>query len=96
MDNGCKFSADKESSIAINYFREKTILSFQDKGIGIVSEELPYIFKPFHRGSNKGYADGHGIGLSLTEKIIAIHQGTISVLSQVNKGTSFVVDLPHF
>ncbi|MCO5951185.1 HAMP domain-containing sensor histidine kinase [Mucilaginibacter flavidus] len=95
MENGCKFSADKEAAVAITYFKEKTILRFQDHGIGMDVEEMPHIFTAFYRGSNQQFAGGNGIGLSLTKKIIELHKGTITVSSQRNEGTTFTVELPH-
>jgi signal transduction histidine kinase len=95
MENGCKFSAEHESTVAITYFKEKTILRFQDHGIGIDAEELPHIFSAFYRGANQQFAGGNGIGLSLTKKIIELHKGTITVTSQKNEGTTFTIELPH-
>lgn len=95
MENSCKFSEDHQSNVAISYFREKVILRFDDTGVGIEPEDLPFIFHSFYRGSNKQFADGHGIGLSLTQKIILMHKGDISVTSRKGEGTSFSVVLPH-
>ncbi|HVS90439.1 MAG TPA: ATP-binding protein [Mucilaginibacter sp.] len=95
MENGCKFSYDNEASIVITYFKEKTILRFQDHGIGMDEEELPHIFTAFYRGANRQFAGGNGIGLSLTKKIIDLHKGSITVSSRKNEGTIFTVALPH-
>jgi len=95
IENGCKFSEAKESTIAITYFKDKTIIRFQDNGIGIAPDDLSNIFTPFFRGDNKGFANGNGIGLSLTQKIITLHNGTISVVSEPNEGSTFTVELPH-
>jgi signal transduction histidine kinase len=95
MENGCKFSKDNEASVAITYFKDKTILRFQDRGIGIDERELHHIFDAFYRGGNQKFAGGNGIGLSLTKKIIDLHKGTITVDSQKNDGTIFTVELPH-
>jgi signal transduction histidine kinase len=95
MENGCKFSKDNEAAVAITYFKDKTILRFQDRGIGIDENELPNIFDAFYRGGNQKFAGGNGIGLSLTKKIIDLHKGTITVDSQKNDGTIFTVELPH-
>jgi len=62
-----------------------------DTGDGIEPERLPYIFDRFF-GSNKG--ESNGIGLSLTKELIEIHKGSISVESQINTGTTFVVEFP--
>jgi signal transduction histidine kinase len=95
MENGCKFSTGNEATVAITYFKDKTILRFQDHGIGIDEAELPHIFTAFYRGANQQFAGGNGIGLSLTKKIIDLHKGTITVTSQKNEGTLFTVEFPH-
>lgn len=91
FENGCKFSDDNQSLVSISYASNKIKLNFSDNGIGISTEELEHIFTPFYRGTNKTYADGNGIGLSLTKKIIQLHKGTISVFSKKNEGTTFTV-----
>lgn len=95
IDNGCKFSDDRESTVAISFHAKNVILRFSDTGIGISPEDIASIFTPFYRGANKKYAEGHGIGLSLTSKIIHLHQGSLSVASRVSEGTTFTVELPH-
>lgn len=91
FENGCKFSHDKQSFVSISFVNNKIELNFSDNGTGISTEELEHIFTPFYRGSNKTYADGNGIGLSLTKKIIQLHKGTIAVFSKKNQGTTFTV-----
>jgi len=95
FENGCKFSKDKQSTVSISFERDKIQLRFTDKGIGISENDLKHIFTPFYRGENKIYADGNGIGLALTQNIILLHKGTISVSSKQNEGTTFYVELPH-
>jgi signal transduction histidine kinase len=95
IDNGCKFSDDRESTVAISFHAKNVILRFSDTGIGISPEDIVNIFTPFYRGANKKYAEGHGIGLPLTNKIIHLHQGSLSVASRVTEGTTFTVELPH-
>ncbi|MEI8049427.1 MAG: response regulator, partial [Bacteroidota bacterium] len=63
-----------------------------DTGNGIETERLTFIFDRFY-GNDTRY-DSNGIGLSLTKELVEIHKGTISVESQVNVGTCFVVELP--
>jgi signal transduction histidine kinase len=95
MENGCKFSKDKQSTVFISFGIEKIILRFSDKGIGISEDEMKNIFTPFYRGENKTFAEGNGIGLSLTQKIITLHKGIIAVLSKEKLGTTFTIELPH-
>jgi signal transduction histidine kinase len=94
MENGCKFSKDKQSTVFISFGIEKIILRFSDKGIGISEDDMKNIFTPFYRGENKTFAEGNGIGLSLTQKIITLHKGIIAVLSKEKLGTTFTVELP--
>lgn len=95
FENGCKFSSNSSSTVTISVRNEQVRLHFIDKGIGIESEDLPNIFTPFFRGNNKQYADGHGIGLSLTKKIINLHNGSISVQSTPQEGSIFTIEIPH-
>jgi signal transduction histidine kinase len=95
MENGCKFSKDKQSAVFISFGNEKIILQFSDKGIGISEDDLQNIFTPFYRGENKKFAEGNGIGLYLTQKIIDLHKGSIAVQSKENQGTTFTIELPH-
>lgn len=95
MENGCKFSSNNTSTVTISHKHPSAILQFEDHGIGIGKNDLPNIFTPFYRGSNKQYADGNGIGLSLTQKIIKLHNGNIAVHSKENIGTSFIIEFLH-
>ncbi|MCL7987235.1 HAMP domain-containing histidine kinase [Sphingobacterium sp. lm-10] len=93
FDNGCKFSTDKQSTVSIYFGQGKIILRFSDKGIGIADDELDKIFSPFYRGKNRTFTDGNGIGLSLTQKIVSLHKGILSVTSVKNEETTFVIEL---
>jgi len=95
IENGCKFSEDQQSSIAISFYQQHVIIRFSDTGIGIAAEEIPHIFTPFYRGANQKYSEGNGIGLSLTDKIIRLHHGVLSVASRIGEGSTFTVELPH-
>jgi len=95
IENACKFSADHRCLISIGFTNGQTILHFRDTGIGIPAEDLDKIFTPFFRGGNKRYAPGNGIGLSLTKRIITLHQGTIAVESHQNQGTTFTITFSH-
>lgn len=99
FENGCKFSADHQCSANVSFSSSQLIIKFTDNGIGIPAADIDNIFLPFYRGANKKFADGNGIGLSLTQKIIQLHQGELSVASMPSGGTVFTVILPstgHF
>jgi signal transduction histidine kinase/CheY-like chemotaxis protein/AraC-like DNA-binding protein/ligand-binding sensor domain-containing protein len=78
-------------------------ISVKDTGIGIPPEDLPYIFDRFYQANNLGKtkagaspkgASGTGIGLALTKELVNTMGGDISVVSEVGKGTAFMVRLP--
>jgi len=94
IDNGCKYSGDHTSEISVNNEDNNVIINFSDKGIGISEEELKMIFQPFYRAKNAIGTKGHGIGLSLVEKIITLHNGGITVKSEILKGSTFTLSIP--
>lgn len=94
IDNGCKYSDDNTTEISVNNENSNVIIDFSDKGIGISDEELHMIFQPFYRAKNAIGTKGHGIGLSLVEKIITLHKGKITVYSEIMKGSVFTLSLP--
>lgn len=95
MENACKFSNPGQCRVTIRQASSTLIIGFSDTGIGIPPEDLPHIFEPFYRGRNKEHARGAGIGLSLVDKIVQIHQGRLMVDSIPNIGSTFIIELPH-
>lgn len=95
MDNGCKYSNDHRVEVSINFNSpEKLIFTFSDRGYGIPENELNLIFQPFYRAGNSLKTQGLGIGLSLVESIIKMHQGNVDVKSVVDEGSVFTLVLP--
>lgn len=94
MENGCKFSPDRAVSVLLKSEPDCFLISFHTQGAFIPADELPQIFKPFQRGSNARHVRGHGIGLSLTDRIIRQHRGRLTVESDEQTGTLFTVALP--
>lgn len=64
----------------------------KDNGCGIHPEDLHYIFKRFYRSRFSKDKQGIGLGLSLAKAIIEAHNGTITVDSELGKGTIFTLD----
>ncbi len=96
IENGCKYSSNRTSDILFDSSDNMLILYFSDKGIGIPERELKMIFQPFYRATNSGGSRGHGIGLSLVEKIISLHKGEIRVNSEIMRGSNFIISLPLY
>jgi signal transduction histidine kinase len=69
----------------------------KDGGIGIKKEDMPHIFDRFYRADRsrtKQRIEGYGLGLSIAKRIVALHNGSIRVESEVRKGSVFTVTLP--
>lgn len=94
MLNACKYSGNKEVTVAIASGNARLYIIIKDQGIGIPSDELRYIYDPFFRASNTGDIKGYGIGLPLARNIIRIHNGELHVSSEVNRGTEVQLILP--
>ena len=95
IENNCKFSDNKSSLIQISFWDKSSIIRFTDTGIGINPADFKELFTPFYRGSNRDYAKGHGIGLTLSYNILQIHQGSLAIHSEVNSGTTYIIEIPH-
>lgn len=95
MENNCKYSADHSSFVQISYWQERAIVRLSDAGIGFSETDKQNLFTLFYRGEQEKTIEGHGIGMALSQKIIRLHQGKITVHSEQGKGTTFTVELPH-
>lgn len=76
---------------------DEIVVRISDTGIGISESELPHIFERFYKADktrNRTHS-GSGLGLSIAQKIIDLHQGKIEVQSEWGISTTFVVRLPY-
>lgn len=94
MENACKFSSDNRVLVRLESHHKQVKLVFEDKGIGIKPKDLDHIFEPFYRSSSAIAVSGHGIGLSLVDRVAKLHQGNISVASKVGEGSTFTLVFP--
>ena len=94
MENGIKFSENQLVKVSFKVNPKEILITFQNGGSIIPINELSAIFESFRRGSNARNTKGYGVGLSLTQKIINLHKGKISVQSSENEGTTFTIILP--
>lgn len=93
MENACKFSKDQQAEVLVILYFNKVKIVFIDNGIGIPLQDIPYIFQPFYRSIKSRSFVGYGIGLSLVERIIRLHKGSVEVNSAENVGTIFTITL---
>ena len=92
--NACKYSDDHQANVLMEVDNRQLQVTISDKGKGIPENELNTIFQPFYRVEENIATEGFGLGLSLAERIIKLHKGTIEVHSEINVGTRFRIALP--
>ena len=97
LDNAIKYSPERS---VIHVTLEQTVTSirvcFQDHGIGISAEHLPFIFERFYRAAPSTSGDSHsgGLGLAIAQAIARAHNGSIECTSTPGLGSIFTVVLP--
>jgi two-component system phosphate regulon sensor histidine kinase PhoR len=99
VDNAIKFSpAGGEVEIRLSTSDNKVFIAVEDHGIGINSENLPRIFDRFYHieKSEDNLFGGIGLGLAITRQVIAQHQGSLEVMSDLGKGSTFTVTLKRW
>ena len=98
LSNAIRYT-NNGGKIFISSYKENNNLKiqFKDNGIGIPKENIKYIFERFYRvdESRSKNTGGIGVGLTIVKSIIDLHQGTIEVRSELNKGSEFIVILPN-
>jgi two-component system, sensor histidine kinase and response regulator len=72
--------------------QELVILTVKDTGFGMSQADQSNLFQRFRKGNHQ--QSGSGLGLHLVQRIVDVHQGTVSVCSEVGKGSLFTVQLP--
>jgi len=95
IENAIKFNRSEIKKVNIR-FEEQTdfwIFHITDNGIGIPQKYLEQIFEMFKRLHSMEEFSGTGIGLGTCKKIVENHQGKISVVSELNKGTTFTFSI---
>ncbi len=70
---------------------DKIVIKVRDTGVGIPEEELPNMFKAFYTTKPKGM----GLGLTYCKMVVEAHGGTITAESEIGKGTTFTMRIPH-
>lgn len=95
MENAVKYS-DKEANVEVNIKQDEhfTIISVSDHGVGIDKKYQKKIFEQFYRIPATHHKSGYGIGLAMVKYAVKAHGGTIKVVSEPGKGSTFTFTLP--
>lgn len=97
IGNAVKYTPEEGSvSVELDETYDSIIIKVTDTGIGIPEKDLPFIFDRFYRvdEARARKTGGTGLGLAIAQQIIQLHQGTISVKSELGNGTEVSITLP--
>ncbi len=96
LSNAIKYSPDRDR---VNFDAicqpQQVIFRVQDFGIGVPISEQKQLYNSFHRANNVGSIPGTGLGLPIVKRAVDLHGGTITLESQIDRGTTFTVTLPY-
>lgn len=94
LSNSAKYGLDKPIRIRLGREGAKVYLAVSDQGMGIEKEKQALIFDRFERAITSRNISGLGLGLYISRHIVEAHGGTITVDSEIGKGSTFRVELP--
>ncbi len=102
LKNAIKATENGSINVSVDsQCQDEMVLTIQDNGIGIAEGDLPRIWDRFYRGKNQGRnrlqeKGSSGLGLVIVKKLVQLQDGTITVESQLGKGTTFTISFPSF
>ena len=94
LDNAIKYTIKGTITITLMPHKDQAVVAINDTGIGIPEAQQDKIFDRFYRTDESRSEQGYGLGLSIAKKIMDVHQGTITVKSEPNKGTTMLLSFP--
>ncbi len=96
VSNAIKYTpSGGEVSVRAGVEGEELLISVQDNGSGIATDEQQKVFEPFYRGNQgRRFKQGMGLGLSIARDLVEAHGGSISLESEPGKGSIFTIHLP--
>jgi len=97
LSNALKFTLAGTITLRLTGDGQDVRMSVTDTGIGIPPDQIPLLFRRFHRvhGAVGRTVEGAGIGLALVHELVALHSGAVSVTSTPGAGSTFEVRVPY-
>jgi PAS domain S-box-containing protein len=95
VSNGLKYSPDTTRVLVkVGRAGDSWQLTVTDRGRGIPPQDRENLFRPFHRASNVGNVPGTGLGLTIIQRVVEAHRGTLDFKSELGVGTTFNLTFP--
>ncbi|WP_425802435.1 ATP-binding protein [Desulfitobacterium sp. Sab5] len=96
IDNAVKYSPEATSiTVALEIKRNNELeVSVEDQGYGIPEDDLPYVWDRFYKSDKSRKSSGTGLGLAIAKHLVELHDGQVSLTSELGKGTTVTVILP--
>ena len=96
ISNAYKYNNKNKKNLKVSYSQSDFdhILTFEDNGNGIPSDQFTQIFLPFKRLVSSDDIEGTGVGLAICKTVVEQHSGNLTVQSELGKGSVFTVTLP--
>ncbi len=95
IDNAIKYSAENPKIEIITKSDDLGITLFiKDNGIGISRDSTEKVFKKYYRAENGKSIKGHGLGLFFVKQLVLLHKGTITIKSEISRGSTFEIYFP--
>ncbi len=97
FDNACKYTDQGKVTLGLTGNNDVVQLYVRDTGAGIPPEDISHLFQKFYRVDNSATRTigGTGLGLFICRKIVELYKGKIWVESEINKGSTFYINLPR-
>ncbi len=96
LTNALKYGRGLPVVIGLSIKKQNAVIEVRDQGTGIAPDNYEKVFRKFERAVTPSEVSGLGIGLYISREIVEAHGGKIWIQSELNKGTSFFVELPLF
>lgn len=95
IKNAIQYSDNRKVKISISIFADTIKIIFENEGKQLTEDEQSNLFIPFFRGENSIHKKGYGLGLSIVDRIIKLHNGTIEYSTNDEKLNCFTIILPR-